>query len=308
MLLRISRGDRCNQGEHELLEGMVFQDSNGNFLKTVVISGIRGFIAKALKNRFELEHYRVIGTDRADSARIQDLLHLVQPELIIHAAAELFDTTRMFESNVVLTYNILEFCREQSPSCRIILVGSSSEYGRKETATKESDSLEPETIYEGTKAAAAMLARAYSYTYRFQAAIIRPYTIYGPGEKPQRFLQQLLLLPNKIRLCPTPAHDFVYIDDFVEAVFAVLKRQAKLFDVVNVGSGIQTTNLEVVKAFEKVFGHKYEIEEILPLKPNDAMVWVCDPCYLLNEYGFKVSTSLEEGICLMKATKNNTLR
>lgn len=265
-------------------------------MKSVLITGVRGFIGSALKLRFESEGYQVAGINREDSHRICDILSMIKPGLILHGAAEAYDVDSMFESNVVLTHSILEHCRERSPNCRLVVIGSSSEYGRKSCATKETDSLEPGTVYEGTKAAASMLTRAYAIAYQFPAVIIRPYSIYGPGENPRKFLQQLIRRPRSIELCPTPVHDFVYIDDFVDAVFAVLGRQSKLFDVVNVGSGIQTSNQEAVCVFERVLNHRYKIDESLAPKENDASVWVCDPSYLLSAYGFRTKIALEDGV------------
>ena len=271
-------------------------------MKTVVITGIRGFIAAALAARFRDEGgWRVVGTDRSDSPRIRDVLRDACPDLVLHAAAELYDAASMFESNVLLTHMILEHCRDVAPRCRLVALGSSSEYGRRDHPTRETDALQPGTIYEGTKAAAAMLVQASSLTYGFQAAVVRPYSVYGIGERPGRFLPFLLSRPPSIKLCPGAAHDFVYIDDFVAGVFAVLARQSETFDTVNIGTGTMTTNAQLVAVFERVLGHTYVIEAILPPKANDAETWVCDPGHLEREYGYKPCTTLEQGITLMAA-------
>ena len=125
--------------------------------QTIVVTGARGFIAAALMAKLQADGHAVVGTDRKDSANIRAVLAATRPSIVIHAAAELYDEAAMFESNVILTRNILEHCKDVSPRCRMVLIGSSSEYGRVDRATTESDPLRPGNMYEATKAAAAML-------------------------------------------------------------------------------------------------------------------------------------------------------
>ena len=155
-------------------------------------------------------------------------------------------------------------------------------------------SLEPETIYEGTKAAATMLARSFSITYGIPILIIRPFTVYGPGEKPSKFISLLLALPDKIRLSEG-VHDYVYIEDFVRILLEVMSSCKRLFDIVNIGTGKQTTNLEVVQTVERLTGHIFSMEPA-QAKPYDSSSWVCDTEYLRTTYGLTANTTLEEGL------------
>ena len=153
----------------------------------VLITGAKGFIGSSLvdyyQNKMEvIQYYR--GYDVNDIANIR-------PEYIIHCAAEIYDKEKMFESNVILTYQMLEAARKVSNLKHFIYIGSSSEYGRKSNPMKESDVLEPDSIYEGTKACGSMLTRAYGKTYGIQTSIVRPFSVYGPKEPPHRFLPKL---------------------------------------------------------------------------------------------------------------------
>lgn len=264
-------------------------------MPTCVITST-GFIASNLRTRFLALGWHVVNTSRADSPRIAELLAQEAPDLVIHCAAEIYDADTMFKSNVILTHEILEYCRSVAPRCRLVHMGSSSEYGEKPVPSKETDVLEPRTIYEGTKAAATMLVQSWALTFGFQACVIRPYSVYGPGESSRRFTQYLLTRPEALSICPTPTHDFVYIDDFCDAVMAVFERQKKPFDLIDVGSGIATSNIDMVRIYEKVLGHKFDLDDSRPRKANDKEVWVADATYLASEYGFRCSISLEEGV------------
>ena len=266
-----------------------------------VITGVNGFIGSHLREECARRGWAVHGTTRADSAAATTaLLESARPQVIFHAAAELRDDAGMVATNVLLTHAILEYCRAAVAGHglrRLIVFGSSSEYGRKQAPMAESDLLEPETIYEGTKAAATMLARAYSLTYKIPTVVVRPFTVYGPREKPSKLIQVLLRLPARVKLS-AGVHDYVFISDFVTAVFTVLDSCTKLFDLVNIGSGLQTSNADVVRMVELLSGHAFEVEAV-PGKPYDSDSWVCDTAYARAEYGITASVPLERGLAML---------
>jgi nucleoside-diphosphate-sugar epimerase len=267
----------------------------------VFITGIQGFIGSHLKTECESRGFLVYGTTRADSADETDrLLESTRPNYIFHTAAELLDDTKMFGTNISLTQTILEFCKRNIAAGfleRLVVFGSSSEYGRKPGPMSEYDVLEPETIYEATKATATLLTRSYSITYKIPTIVIRPFTVYGPGEKSRKLIQILLKLPEKVQLSEG-VHDYVYIGDFIDIVFDILYTCNKQFDIVNIGTGKQTTNLEVLRLVEKLTGHEFTVESV-PAKPYDSQSWVCDTTYLQYIYRCKASTSLEDGLKFM---------
>ena len=270
----------------------------------VLITGIRGLIGSHLKIACEAQGYTVHGTTRADSIETTlNLLRQVSPSYIFHTAAELVDETKMFCTNVSLTHAILHYCKTAKNTLkRLVVFGSSSEYGRKTEPIAEHMSLEPETIYEGTKAAATMLARSFSITYGIPILIIRPFTVYGPGEKPYKFIPLLLSVPDKISLSEG-MHDYVYIDEFVRIILELVSSCKKPFDLVNIGTGTQTSNLEVVRTVERLRGHIFSIEPA-QAKPYDSSSWVCDTEYL-RTYGLTANITLEEGLKSTIRSLNN---
>jgi len=270
----------------------------------VLITGIGGLIGSHLKTACEAQGYTVHGTTRADSIESTvKLLRQVNPAYIFHTAVELVDESKMFCTNVSLTHAILHYCKTAKVSLkRLVILGSSSEYGRKAEPMAEHMSLEPETIYEGTKAAATMLARSFSMTYDIPTLVIRPFTVYGPGEKPSKFIPILLSLPDKIRLSEG-VHDYVYIEDFVGILLEIVNSCNKVFDLVNIGTGNQTSNLELVTV-EQLTGHMFYMEPA-QAKPYDSSSWVCDTEYLRRSYGLAATTPLEQGLkSTMRALSN----
>jgi nucleoside-diphosphate-sugar epimerase len=267
----------------------------------IIITGKNGSIATHLQCALEKEDIVLALTkDECECSSIRVILEEKQPDYIYHTGAELYHEDKMFESNVLLTYTILEYCRKAHNLKRLIIMGSSSEYGKKDKPMAEDDVLEPRTIYEGTKSAASMLAQSYAFTYHIPIFIIRPFTIYGRGEKQSKFLQRLF---HKKQNGDTTlslsegVHDYVYIDDFIKAVQCIVLENKNTFDIINIGSGIQTTNKTVVRTFERVTNHYFTKVTPLSKKVYDSDMWVCDTSKVDRYY--KTQITLEKGISLM---------
>ena len=265
----------------------------------ILITGKNGFIATHLYNKLNetFETNQIYATTKEESENITQILNEKKPEYIYHIGAEIYDDSKMFNSNILLTYKILEYCKNSNIK-RLYIFGSSSEYGRKNKEMSEDDSLEPETMYEGTKSACTMLARSYAHTYKIPIFIIRPFTIYGPGEKKNKLIQILFdkkQKNDKTIYISKGVHDYVYIDDFINALLSI--KNDKIFDIINIGSGVQYTNEEVIKTFERVT--QYKFNEYLPLesKKYDSNIWVSNPSKLNNYY--KMKYSLSDGLNIM---------
>lgn len=272
-------------------------------MKTLV-TGKNGFIARHLIPRLLNSEHTVEITDR--NANISDVLDHFQPDIIFHLGAELKVESLMFETNIVLTMTILEWCKTRKTT-KLVLFGSSSEYGRTNKPRVETDCPLPDTIYEGTKAASAMLARAWAHTYGISVTFIRPFTVYGHDEKNTK-LSSILIQKwrdrSTLRLSEG-MHDYVYIDDFVDALLVVaFWSETTPFNLVNIGSGKQTSNSEFVKLFQKELGYKYPVELDDSGHTYDSMHWVADITLLKTKYNISVGT-LESGIKRLVAEIKN---
>jgi UDP-glucuronate 4-epimerase len=259
----------------------------------IFITGRNGFIAQNLHASLENDGYNISTSSKLDDITIK--LKESRPDIIIHLATEnaKHNPDKMIESNILLTHKILEYCRYNAVK-KLLVFGSSSEYGRKTHPLTETDLLEPETIYEGTKACASILARVYAYSYNIPTIVVRPMSVYGPHDKEYMFISRLF---NKnIEFLNNGLHDWTYIDDVVEATIRIMNhRDTDIFDIVNIGIGVQRTNKEVVEIVEKLMNTKIDYT-IADGKVYDSMNWVCDPSHLKTKYGYECKTTLEEGL------------
>jgi nucleoside-diphosphate-sugar epimerase len=79
-------------------------------------------------------------------------------------------------------------------------------------------------------------------------------------------------------------------------------------DIINFGSGTQTTNLEVLQAWQRVTGRTDAPVDYrggqMQHAQRDAAFWCCDTTYALKQYGFQVRYNLEQGIREFIRSKN----
>jgi len=259
----------------------------------VFITGVSGFVGRHLYDRYSPSH-TVVSYRRGQD--VTEVLDAFQPDLILHAAAEIYDVNTIFESNVVLTMSILEYIKKSR--AQMISFGSTSEYGWRDIETSESTILHPHTAYAGSKAACTMLCQGWATEFDLDIVTLRLYSVYGAGEKPHRMFPQLwksFMLDRTIQLV-NGVHDFVYIRDVVDAVDLVVNNVNRTpGEVVNVSNGIEYTNEQVLNMFESVLGRTAPVEfdrERFVTQP----VWCGNSDLLKNKYQWQPKYDLKAGV------------
>jgi nucleoside-diphosphate-sugar epimerase len=264
-------------------------------MSKILITGADGFIAGNLRKKLEDYNDVVLyGRENRPDQIEKDT------EIIFHLAAELKKEDEMFYSNTWLTDDLLEVARKLPYLKAFVNVGSSSEYGRKSYPIKETDFLEPTTIYEGTKAAATLLCQSYARAYDLPIVTARPFTVYGPREQSFKLIPTVYnkIINNETIDLANGVHDFLYVDDFIDGLITLSKEPKERLqgDIVNFGTGVQTTNLQVVRLMEKILGKEAKINRVNKIRPYDSNCWVCDTRYAFLKYGWSALTSLKEGV------------
>lgn len=265
-------------------------------MKRILVTGKNGFIARHLIKQIESESI-VKAVGKVTSEEMVSVLFQFKPEIIFHLGAELKNSYEMFETNVVLTHTIIEWCKA-NPITLLVLFGSSSEYGNVHKARSEKDLPLPTNMYEATKSATAMLARGAAYQYNIPTLFIRPFTIYGEDEKPTKLTQILFqkMKDGSVLKLTDGFHDYMYIDDFVDILLKVIsKLDENKFTLLNIGTGWQTTNIQFVNTFQKVTGYKFPVEIVEGVGPP---TWMADTALLEGKFKINLESArnLESGI------------
>lgn len=95
--------------------------------------------------------------------------------------------------------------------------------------------------------------------------------------------------------------DFTYVDDIVTGIVNILCNPPKedhlgaAYKIYNIGNNKPQKLMDFITILEKCLG-KTAVKEYLPMQPGDVYQTYADVTDLMNDYGFKPNTSLEEGL------------
>lgn len=254
------------------------------------ITGATGFIGKHLLERVEGNTYLF------SKGQDMSVLEEYQPDYIYHLAAEIYQEELMIESNILLTHRLLEASKQIPNLKAFIHIGSSSEYGRKKHPMSETDYLDPLTMYESTKGSASLLCQTYARSYNLPVMVARPFSLYGKYEPRRRFIPTIIrnIRDNQPLSIAPGVHDFIHIDDFIDGLF-LLANNPRPGEIYNFGTGIQTSNEELVLKIEYLLNKEAKKTFIPLLHAYDSDTWVCDNTKA-RSMGWMPKMSLTEGL------------
>jgi len=273
----------------------------------VVITGYTGFLGKNILEYFQyFDNTNFLLIDR-DYNKIKDIKKF-KPDYIFHFGAEIYDYTKMFSANIEFTYLLLEEIKDIDFKL-FVNCGSSSEYGNKIKPMSEHDVIIPQNLYDATKSSATLLSTAFAKMYNKPIITIRPFSVYGKYEKEHRFIPTIFrkFFNNEEITIYDGVHDFIHINDFINSIDLILKSNNTIGDIINIGTGIQHSNMYVYDTMCNIFSYTIPIIHYnYKLKNTDSDVWVSDTSYCINKYNFSPKYNLYEGLMLEYARRSNT--
>ena len=164
-----------------------------------LVTGSAGFAGTRLCGSLAADGAEVTGFDIRDGRDVRDyealraVMDAVEPDLVFHLAAvawpgeSLSDPRRCMDVNVAGTLNVLEAARHSGAHARILLAGTSEEYGyegREPGAVlDEAAACHPTTPYGASKLAATSLGVAYARRYGLPVVVTRAFNHTGAGRQ-----------------------------------------------------------------------------------------------------------------------------
>ncbi len=226
------------------------------------------------------------------------------------------------ESNIIGFYNILEACRHHEVE-HLVYASSSSVYGANKKVPYSTDDKvdNPISLYAATKKSNELMAHCYSKLYNIPSTGLRFFTVYGPAGRPDMAyfgFTDKLRGGRKIQIFNygNCKRDFTYVDDIVEGVVRVMQHapEKKMgedglpvppYKIYNIGNNSPENLLDFVTILQEelvragLLPKDYDFEahkELVPMQPGDVPVTYADTSALEEDFGFKPSTSLREGL------------
>jgi nucleoside-diphosphate-sugar epimerase len=102
------------------------------------------------------------------------------------------------------------------------------------------------------------LCQQFAREHGVPAVVLRLFTVYGPWEGATRFVPAVMLAALDRRpLAVTEgglAHDWIFVDDVVDACVRSVSVPGITGDILNIATGRQTTNEQIVRLVEELDG------------------------------------------------------
>ena len=232
----------------------------------------------------------------ADS-QVSHVIHLAGRTFVPDAWREPAEFQRV---NLGGTMNVLEFCRKHGAALTYV---SAYLYGEPSSLpVREAHELKPNNPYALSKCMAESACRFYAEHYGIPVTIVRPFNIYGPGQKAHFLIPEILgqaLAAKPIRLKDLkPRRDYLYVEDLVDALMLTLSPYKGL-RIYNVGSGYSMCVADIVNEIQAAAGTELPVlSDNLP-RTNEIMDVYADITAARDGLGWRPKFEFKDGIKMM---------
>ena len=249
--------------------------------------------------------------DITDKPALVELVGDVRPDVIYHLAAQI-DVRKSIEEpgfdatvNVVGTVNVLEAARLAEVPRVVNTSTGGAIYGDAERIpTPEDETPLPMAAYGQSKFCAERYLGWYGRLYDQSNVTLRLGNVYGPRQDPLGEAGVIAIFCGKLRAGERPTvfgdgrqtRDYIYVGDVVRAQLAA--GQAKVTGEINIGTGRETTVLEiidVIKQLEPEAADGFE-PEFAPPRLGEIERSCLDVTRAREELGFVAEVSLTDGL------------
>lgn len=256
------------------------------------ITGAAGFLGSALANQLAREGHAVRGLDdlstgdpaalspevaftRGDVNDRPKLWTLMQDvQCVYHLAARVLVPESLLypreynQVNVGGTVTLMEAMRDVGVR-RVVFISSGAIYGDQDAQPVAEAAIPgPRSPYAVSKLAAEYYVRTIGQLWGIETVILRVFNAYGPGQHlPPVHAPVIPNFLRQARLNGTlvvhgdgqQSRDYVYLDDVVKGMVAAATAPEANGQIINIGSGQETTVRELVRLAIEVTGGRPEV-------------------------------------------------
>ena len=235
----------------------------------------------------DLKHYssgqvRLYKCDIAVGCEALDkILEHNEVDGIFHFAAEshvdnsIANPREFIDANIVGTFNLLEAMRTREINCRYIQVSTDEVYGalaEDGPSFLESKLLEPNNVYSATKASSDLIVRSFNKTYGMDVMTTRCCNNFGPRQHKEKLLPKVI--SSALNDIEIPVYgkgdnirEWIYVKDHCKAIFEVFN-SGQTNEIYNIGSGVEVSNLNLVKKVLKLIGKPLSLIKFVKDRPG----------------------------------------
>ncbi|EKE19987.1 MAG: hypothetical protein ACD_8C00068G0005 [uncultured bacterium] len=252
------------------------------------------------------ENYKLYRGTIVDFEFLKSVFEKEKPQRVIHAAARagvrpsIEDPFIYEDTNVKGTLNLLHLSKDFGIE-NFVLFSSSSVYGNSSKVPFcETDPVDcPISPYAATKKATELLGYTYHHLYHLNVNVVRPFTVYGPGGRPDMFpfLCTKLIdegLEVKRFGDGSTRRDYTFIDDLADGVVSACDTILG-YEIFNLGNSNTVELSHFIATVEKILGKTANIKEY-PMQPGDVLITNADLTKSRKLLGYDPKVKIEEGM------------
>jgi UDP-glucose 4-epimerase len=293
-----------------------------------LVTGGAGFLGAALANKLAADGHAIVVLDdlssgdetqlrpeitfaKGDINNIPLLWSLLRDmDCVYHLAARVSVAESVLHPqaynavNVGGTVSLMEAMRATGVR-RVVFTSSGAVYGRLPTQpVHENDTPNPDSPYAVSKWAAEQYIHTIGQLWDIETVALRIFNAYGPRQSLPvshapvipRFLHQVCTGGSVVLYGNgQQTRDFIYVTDVVAALQAAATAKAINRQVINIGSGIETSLTQLVAQMERVTGKK--VNQLMnQQKLGGVPRLVADISRAQQLLGFRPLVDLAEGI------------
>lgn len=267
--------------------------------------------------------YQYLKIDLSDSESTISAVKKVNPDLIIHLAAEshvdrsITSPFDFVQSNILGTFNLLQaslshwksLSKDRKNNFRFHHVSTDEVYGSLmlNEFSSENSKYSPNSPYSASKAASDHLVNAWFKTYDLPVVTSHCSNNYGPWQFPEKLIP--LVINKAINLESIPIYgkgnnirDWLYVEDHVDAILLIAKT-GKLGETYCIGGNNEKTNREIVMEICNELdlirprNNKYaSLITYVKDRPGHDMRYAIDSSKIKKDLGWCPKYNFEEGI------------
>lgn len=227
-------------------------------------------------------------------------------DFVFHLAASISiqdaikNTKETFENNIFGTLNLLNHFKNFNG--KLIYIGSLGIYGNPSNfPTSEEEKPKPLEPYTISKLSGELLVQYFSRNFKLKHVIARIFNCYGDRQSKTSLIPIMInniLQEKEIKLSNfKTTRDFIYVKDVVNALILLAEKGEGIY---NIGTGVETSLLELTNNICEIIGRKVNIiEDNFGIKPNMVEVYRSQAnIKKIKSIGWQPQWKLKEGLKL----------
>ncbi len=249
--------------------------------------------------------YHFYHGDICHANEVDEVMQRFNIDTIVNFAAEthvdrsLMEPGGFIQTDVYGTFVLLEAAKKYQIE-RYHQISTDEVYGEVLSGRSvETDPLQPRSPYSAAKAGGDLMGLAYFTSFGVPVTLTRGSNNIGPYQYPEKVVP--VFVTNAIDNKPLPLYgdglqmrDYQYVLDHCEGIDVVL-RQGRPGEIYNLGTGVETTNIEMAHLVLKLLNKPDSLIQPITDRPGHDRRYALD-CSKIQALGWRNAHSFEQAI------------